>query len=264
MNKILLQCDNLCKRYQEGNVHTDVLHDVTFSVGQGEMLAIVGTSGSGKSTLLHLLGGLDTPTSGDVVFDNQSMSKLSSAAKADLRNRELGFIYQFHHLLPDFTALENVAMPLLIGKHKPAEIDARAREMLRSVGLEHRASHRPSELSGGERQRVAIARALILEPQVLLLDEPTSALDVSVQAEILNLLAELQRESNLTYLMVTHDLGVIAHLCQKVAVMQYGKILETLTVDDLVAGQAQTDYTRMLVNASQQYSREMAREVAVY
>lgn len=135
MNKILLQCDNLCKRYQEGSVQTDVLHNVSFSVGEGEMMAIVGSSGSGKSTLLHLLGGLDTPTSGDVIFNGQPMSKLSSAAKAELRNQKLGFIYQFHHLLPDFTALENVAMPLLIGKKKPAEINSRALEMLKAVGL---------------------------------------------------------------------------------------------------------------------------------
>lgn len=146
MNKILLQCDNLCKRYQEGSVQTDVLHNVSFSVGEGEMMAIVGSSGSGKSTLLHLLGGLDTPTSGDVIFNGQPMSKLSSAAKAELRNQKLGFIYQFHHLLPDFTALENVAMPLLIGKKKPAEINSRALEMLKAVGLEHRANYRPSEL----------------------------------------------------------------------------------------------------------------------
>lgn len=135
MNKILLQCDNLSKRYQEGTVQTDVLHNVSFSVGEGEMMAIVGSSGSGKSTLLHLLGGLDTPTEGDVIFSGQPMSKMSSAAKAELRNRELGFIYQFHHLLPDFTALENVAMPLLIGKKKPAEINARASDMLKAVGL---------------------------------------------------------------------------------------------------------------------------------
>ena len=137
MNKILLQCDNLCKRYQEGNVQTDVLHNVSFSIGEGEMMAIVGTSGSGKSTLLHLLGGLDTPTSGDVIFSGQPMSKLSTAARADLRNRELGFIYQFHHLLPDFSALENVAMPLLIGKKKPADIERQAKAMLQAVGLEH-------------------------------------------------------------------------------------------------------------------------------
>ncbi|NAQ02422.1 lipoprotein-releasing ABC transporter ATP-binding protein LolD, partial [Escherichia coli] len=171
MNKILLQCDNLCKRYQEGSVQTDVLHNVSFSVGEGEMMAIVGSSGSGKSTLLHLLGGLDTPTSGDVIFNGQPMSKLSSAAKAELRNQKLGFIYQFHHLLPDFTALENVAMPLLIGKKKPAEINSRALEMLKAVGLDHRANHRPSELSGGERQRVAIARALVNNPRLVLADE---------------------------------------------------------------------------------------------
>jgi len=229
MNKILLQCDNLCKRYQEGNVHTDVLHDVTFSVGQGEMLAIVGTSGSGKSTLLHLLGGLDTPTSGDVVFDNQSMSKLSSAAKADLRNRELGFIYQFHHLLPDFTALENVAMPLLIGKHKPAEIDARAREMLRSVGLEHRASHRPSELSGGERQRVAIARALVNNPRLVLADEPTGNLDARNADSIFQLLGDLNQSQGTAFLVVTHDLQLAKRMNRQLE-MRDGRLTADLTL----------------------------------
>ncbi len=187
MNKILLQCDNLCKRYQEGSVQTDVLHNVSFSVGEGEMMAIVGSSGSGKSTLLHLLGGLDTPTSGDVIFNGQPMSKLSSAAKAELRNQK-GFIYQFHHLLPDFTALENVAMPLLIGKKKPAEINSRALEMLKAVGLEHRANHRPSELSGGERQRAAIARALVNNPRLVLADEPTGNLDARNADSIFQLL----------------------------------------------------------------------------
>ncbi|PLP43065.1 ABC transporter ATP-binding protein, partial [Klebsiella variicola] len=149
--------------------------------------------------------------------------------------------------------------------HRINDRDRRINALLDKVGLNRAFRERyPHQLSGGQRQRVAIARALILEPQVLLLDEPTSALDVSVQAEILNLLAELQREAKLTYLMVTHDLGVIAHLCQKVAVMQYGKILETLTVDALVSGEARTAYTQMLVNASRQYTREMAREVAEY
>ncbi|ANI83466.1 lipoprotein-releasing ABC transporter ATP-binding protein LolD [Kosakonia oryzae] len=206
MNKILLQCDNLCKRYQEGSVQTDVLHNVSFSMGEGELMAIVGSSGSGKSTLLHLLGGLDTPTSGDVIFRDRPMSSLSSAAKAELRNRELGFIYQFHHLLPDFTALENVAMPLLIGKKKPAEIDARAREMLRAVGLEHRASHRPSELSGGERQRVAIARALVNNPRLVLADEPTGNLDARNADSIFALLGELNQLQGTAFLVVTHDL----------------------------------------------------------
>ncbi|STQ44065.1 Lipoprotein-releasing system ATP-binding protein LolD [Ewingella americana] len=139
---ILLQCENLCKTYQEGKMHTDVLRDVSFAIQQGEMMAIVGSSGSGKSTLLHLLGGLDSPTSGDVVFKNTSLNTMSSAAKAELRNRELGFIYQFHHLLPDFTALENVAMPLLIGKGKKAEVEEKAMAMLAAVGLQHRSKHR--------------------------------------------------------------------------------------------------------------------------
>lgn len=209
MNKILLQCDKLCKRYQEGSVQTDVLHDVSFSVGEGEMMAIVGSSGSGKSTLLHLLGGLDTPTSGDVIFSGQPMSKLSSAAKAELRNQKLGFIYQFHHLLPDFTALENVAMPLLIGKHKPAEINARAREMLKAVGLDHRASHRPSELSGGERQRVAIARALVNNPRLVLADEPTGNLDAETGRAIVGLLHNISRTGGSLVLMTTHNLHLL-------------------------------------------------------
>lgn len=166
-------------------------------------------------------------------------------------------------LHPRHTIGDILEEPLQI--HRLNDRDRRINALLDKVGLNRAFRERyPHQLSGGQRQRVAIARALILEPQVLLLDEPTSALDVSVQAEILNLLAELQREAKLTYLMVTHDLGVIAHLCQKVAVMQYGKILETLTVDALVSGEARTAYTQMLVNASRQYTREMAREVADY
>lgn len=166
-------------------------------------------------------------------------------------------------LHPRHTIGDILEEPLQI--HRFNDRDRRINALLDKVGLNRAFRERyPHQLSGGQRQRVAIARALILEPQVLLLDEPTSALDVSVQAEILNLLAELQREAKLTYLMVTHDLGVIAHLCQKVAVIQYGKILETLTVDALVSGEARTAYTQMLVNASRQYTREMAREVAEY
>ena len=229
MNKILLQCDNLCKRYQEGKVQTDVLHDVSFSVAEGDMLAIVGSSGSGKSTLLHLLGGLDTPTSGEVIFNGQSMSKLSSAAKAELRNRELGFIYQFHHLLPDFTALENVAMPLLIGKQKPKEIDTRAREMLRAVGLEHRASHRPSELSGGERQRVAIARALVNNPRLVLADEPTGNLDARNADSIFQLLGELNVSQGTAFLVVTHDLQLARRMNRQLE-MRDGRLNPELTL----------------------------------
>ncbi|VYU62226.1 lipoprotein-releasing ABC transporter ATP-binding protein LolD [Metakosakonia massiliensis] len=229
MNKILLQCDNLCKRYQEGKVQTDVLHDVSFSVAEGDLLAIVGSSGSGKSTLLHLLGGLDTPTSGEVIFNGQPMSKLSSAAKAELRNRELGFIYQFHHLLPDFTALENVAMPLLIGKQKPKEIDTRAREMLRAVGLEHRASHRPSELSGGERQRVAIARALVNNPRLVLADEPTGNLDARNADSIFQLLGELNVSQGTAFLVVTHDLQLARRMNRQLE-MRDGRLNPELTL----------------------------------
>ena len=232
MNKILLQCDNLCKRYQEGSVQTDVLHNVSFSVGEGEMMAIVGSSGSGKSTLLHLLGGLDTPTSGDVIFNGQPMSKLSSAAKAELRNQKLGFIYQFHHLLPDFTALENVAMPLLIGKKKPAEINSRALEMLKAVGLEHRANHRPSELSGGERQRVAIARALALNPKILFFDEPTSALDPELTGEVLKVIKSLA-DLHIAMVIVTHEMGFAREVSDRVFFMDGGVIAEKGTPDEV-------------------------------
>jgi lipoprotein-releasing system ATP-binding protein len=210
-------------------VQTDVLHDVSFSVGQGEMMAIVGSSGSGKSTLLHLLGGLDTPTSGDVIFDDQRMSTLSSTAKAELRNRELGFIYQFHHLLPDFTAQENVAMPLLIGKHKPAEIERRAREMLAAVGLEHRAKHRPSELSGGERQRVAIARALVNKPRLVLADEPTGNLDARNADSIFALLGELNQTQGTAFLVVTHDLQLARRMTRQLE-MRDGRLTADLTL----------------------------------
>ncbi|MEJ5072167.1 lipoprotein-releasing ABC transporter ATP-binding protein LolD [Enterobacter ludwigii] len=229
MNKILLQCDDLCKRYQEGTVQTDVLHNVSFSIGEGEMMAIVGSSGSGKSTLLHLLGGLDTPTSGDVIFSGQPLSKMTLAAKAELRNRELGFIYQFHHLLPDFTAEENVAMPLLIGKKKPAEIQERARAMLAAVGLDHRRSHRPSELSGGERQRVAIARALVNNPRLVMADEPTGNLDARNADSIFQLLGDLNQQQGTAFLVVTHDLQLAKRMSRQLE-MRDGHLNDQLTL----------------------------------
>lgn len=228
-NSILLQCDKLCKRYQEGSVRTDVLHDVSFSMKPGELMAIVGSSGSGKSTLLHLLGGLDTPSSGDVIFNRQTMSKLSSSAKAELRNRELGFIYQFHHLLPDFTALENVAMPLLIGKKKPAEAQQRAREMLAAVGLEKRSHHRPSELSGGERQRVAIARSLVNNPRLVLADEPTGNLDARNANSIFELLGELNVRQGTAFLVVTHDLQLAKRMSRQLE-MRDGRLTQELSL----------------------------------
>lgn len=228
-NTILLQCDNLCKRYQEGSVQTDVLRNVSFSMGSGEMTAIVGSSGSGKSTLMHLLGGLDTPTSGEVVFDGRSLNGMSSAAKAELRNRELGFIYQFHHLLPDFSALENVAMPLLIGKTSKAEAHSRALAMLKAVGLEHRSAHRPAELSGGERQRVAIARALVNKPRLVLADEPTGNLDARNTDAIFGLLGELNRSQGTAFLVVTHDLQLAKRMGRQME-MRDGQLSEQPTL----------------------------------
>ncbi|WP_455427792.1 lipoprotein-releasing ABC transporter ATP-binding protein LolD [Dryocola sp. LX212] len=228
-NSVLLQCDNLCKRYQEGKVQTDVLHDVSFSINVGELMAIVGSSGSGKSTLLHLLGGLDTPTSGDVIFNGQPMSTLSPSAKAELRNRELGFIYQFHHLLPDFTAMENVAMPLLIGKKNTDETKQRALDMLKAVGLAHRSSHRPSELSGGERQRVAIARALVNNPRLVLADEPTGNLDARNADSIFELLGELNVRQGTAFLVVTHDLQLAKRMSRQLE-MRDGRLTQELTL----------------------------------
>lgn len=222
-NSLLLQCENLCKTYQEGKMHTDVLRDVSFAMQLGEMMAIVGTSGSGKSTLLHLLGGLDSPTSGEVIFKGQSLNSMSSSAKSELRNRELGFIYQFHHLLPDFTALENVAMPLLIGKKKSAEVQERALAMLEAVGLQHRSNHRPSELSGGERQRVAIARALVNNPSLVLADEPTGNLDQRNADSIFELLGELNVRQGTAFLVVTHDLQLANRLTRQLE-MRDGKL----------------------------------------
>ena len=228
-DSILLQCDNLCKRYQEGSVQTDVLRNVSFSVQSGEMMAIVGSSGSGKSTLMHLLGGLDTPTSGEVIFDGQSLNAMSSAGKAELRNRELGFIYQFHHLLPDFSALENVAMPLLIGKTSKAEAHKRALEMLKAVGLDHRAAHRPAELSGGERPRVAIARALVNKPRLVLADEPTGNLDARNADAIFDLLGELNRSQGTAFLVVTHDLHLAKRMRRQVE-MRDGQLSDQVTM----------------------------------
>ncbi|CAM3876689.1 lipoprotein-releasing ABC transporter ATP-binding protein LolD [Rahnella bruchi] len=222
-NSLLLQCENLCKTYQEGKMHTDVLRDVSFAMKPGEMMAIVGTSGSGKSTLLHLLGGLDSPTSGEVIFKGQSLNSMSSSAKSELRNRELGFIYQFHHLLPDFTALENVAMPLLIGKKKSGEVQERAMAMLEAVGLQHRSHHRPSELSGGERQRVAIARALVNNPSLVLADEPTGNLDQRNADSIFELLGELNVRQGTAFLVVTHALELANRLTRQLE-MRDGKL----------------------------------------
>ena len=257
----MIEVNNLSLVFGEGEKRNQVLFDVNFHVKPGEIYGLVGESGSGKTTVLKCLAGLFNHWQGELAISGQRLSHKISRERC----RQVQMVFQdpYGSLHPRHTIGDILEEPLQI--HGIGERDRRINTLLDRVGLNRAFRDRyPHQLSGGQRQRVAIARALILEPQVLLLDEPTSALDVSVQAEILNLLAELQKESNLTYLMVTHDLGVISHLCQKVAVMQYGKILETLTVDALVNGEAQTPYTQMLVNASRQYTREMAREVAAY
>ncbi|MGP3592515.1 ABC transporter ATP-binding protein [Vagococcus sp. WN89Y] len=257
----MIDVQNLNLAFGEGEKRNQVLCDVNFSVQPGEIYGLVGESGSGKTTVLKCLAGLFTHWDGQLSINQQPLEKRLSPQRCRLV--QMVFQDPYGSLHPRHTIGDILEEPLQI--HAINDRDRRINTLLDKVGLSRAFRERyPHQLSGGQRQRVAIARALILEPRVLLLDEPTSALDVSVQAEILNLLAQLHQESQLTYLMVTHDLGVIAHLCQKVAVMQHGKILETLTVDALVSGEARTDYTQMLVNASQQYSREMARAVAAY
>ncbi|WP_065230721.1 lipoprotein-releasing ABC transporter ATP-binding protein LolD [Gallibacterium genomosp. 1] len=208
----LLACQQLSKIYQEGDKPMTVLQNVSFQLYRGELTAIVGSSGSGKSTLLHLLGGLDKPSSGEVFLNGEQLSTLSDRQVAQLRNRHLGFVYQFHHLMADFTALENAAMPMLIAGKDRREAYQQAEVMLTAVGLTHRINHRPSALSGGERQRVAIARALVNNPDLVLADEPTGNLDQKTTENIFELIQQLNQEKNIAFLLVTHDLSLAAKL----------------------------------------------------
>ena len=201
----VLIAQGLGKRYESGPASTEVLTDVSFSVASGETVAIVGASGSGKSTLLHLLGGLDTPTTGTVALLGQSLASLSDAARSDLRNRGLGFVYQFHHLLAELTAVQNVALALRIRREPVVAAEQKARDLLEIVGLGHRLQHLPSELSGGERQRVAIARALVTEPACVLADEPTGNLDLENGERVFELLLQATRERRSSLVLVTHD-----------------------------------------------------------
>ncbi|MCG9683198.1 lipoprotein-releasing ABC transporter ATP-binding protein LolD [Vibrio sp. Isolate23] len=220
----LLQCHNICKTYREGSLDTQVLKGVSFELKKGELVSIIGSSGSGKSTLLHILGALDDTTQGEVTFLGQNLSQLSSNKQAKLRNQHLGFVYQFHHLLADFSALENVAMPLLIGGTKTAKAKEAAKALLDKVGLSHRIDHRPSELSGGERQRVAIARALVNNPALVLADEPTGNLDHKTALAIYDLMRELNEQSGTAFLVVTHD-GELASKMDRQLHMQDGLLL---------------------------------------
>ncbi|MDG2537642.1 lipoprotein-releasing ABC transporter ATP-binding protein LolD [Dyella jiangningensis] len=204
-NDIVLRASHIAKVYEEGDLKTDVLADVSFTLKRGETLAIVGASGSGKSTLLHIIGGLDTLTRGEVEVEGKNLSRLSDADRGRVRNRSMGFIYQFHHLLPEFTALENVCMPLLIRGVAIAEAERQASELLGRVGLSQRLGHKPAELSGGERQRCAVARALVTRPAVVLGDEPTGNLDEGNAAQVYDLMLELNREIGTSFILVTHD-----------------------------------------------------------
>jgi len=206
MNKEILVCENLGKIYQDGKLFNTVLSAVNLTVNKGELLAIVGSSGSGKSTLLHLLGALDKPSEGAVFYQGKNIHQLSDKKQAKWRNQSLGFVYQFHHLLSEFSALENVAMPLLIAGLDIKQAREKASLMLTKVGLENRLSHRPSELSGGERQRVAIARALINEPEIVLADEPTGNLDAKSAEDVYQLIKTLNQELGTAFVVVTHDL----------------------------------------------------------
>ncbi|MBK4765201.1 MAG: lipoprotein-releasing ABC transporter ATP-binding protein LolD [Pantoea sp. Brub] len=212
MNKIfLLQSYNLCKIYKEGNIQTTVLNNVNFNMKFGDYTSIIGNSGSGKSTLLHLLGGLDKPTSGDIIFEGKSLNAMSSIEKSKLHNQKLGFIYQFHHLLLDFNALENVAMPQLINNINTKTAKNNAYEILQQVGLAHRAKYYPAKLSGGERQRVAIARALVNKPLLVIADEPTGNLDIHNTNIVIEIFHKMNRIYGTAFLIVTHNLYVAQH-----------------------------------------------------
>lgn len=221
----VIRAEDLGKTYAEGRLHTPVFDGLDLSVQAGETVAILGVSGAGKSTLLHLLGGLDTPTKGEVYVAGQKMSALSDSARGQLRNRALGFVYQFHHLLPEFSALENVMLPVILGGASVADASTQASALLESVGLGHRLEHKPGELSGGERQRAAVARALVNTPACVLGDEPTGNLDEKTAATVFELMLELNREKKTSLVLVTHDRRLARRL-DRVLELHQGKLRE--------------------------------------
>lgn len=205
MNNIVLQCQTLSKIYHQGDLRVQVLSDINLDVREGERVAIVGSSGTGKSTLLHLLAGLDAPSGGEVKLKDTNLATLSESKRSEMRNRMIGFVYQFHHLLPEFTALENVMMPLLIRRISNSEARQEATNLLNKVGLEHRLNHKPGEMSGGERQRAAIARALVIQPVCLLADEPTGNIDRRTAQSVQELMIQLNQDMRVSLVLATHD-----------------------------------------------------------
>ena len=226
----VVRAERLGKTYAEGTLRTPVFDGLDIEVHAGETVAVLGASGAGKSTLLHLLGGLDTPTAGEVYVAGQKMSALSDAARGQLRNKALGFVYQFHHLLPEFTALENGKLPVLLGGASIPDATSRARELLESVGLGHRLEHKPGELSGGERQRAAVARALVNRPACVLGDEPTGNLDEKTAAAVFAQMLELNRAHRTSLVLVTHDRGLARRL-DRVLELHEGRLRELAPAD---------------------------------
>jgi lipoprotein-releasing system ATP-binding protein len=226
MSSVILEAQGLCKTFMDEGIQTvEVLKNVNLSIKRAEFVAIMGSSGSGKSTLLHILGGLDIPTQGKVTVLGHTLSALNDTKRGELRNRHLGFVYQFHHLLPEFSALENVCMPLLLRKESTIkQAEQAAKTLLERVGLGHRMAHKPAELSGGERQRVALARALVTKPDVVLADEPTGNLDHHTALEVQQLLKELKQELGMSLIIVTHDLELAQH-ADRVLTMQSGELV---------------------------------------
>lgn len=223
MNNVILNSQKLCKSYNDGSANVEVLKGIDLTISQGDRIAIIGPSGSGKSTLLHLMGGLDKPTTGEVTISDVNWQKISEKQRCQLRNQRLGFVYQFHHLLPEFTAVENVAMPLLLSGMAVKNAEQQASDMLEHVGLQHRKEHKPAQLSGGERQRVAIARALVHQPHCVLADEPTGNLDQTTASKVFDLMLDLNRQMNTALVIVTHD-PQIAQRMDKVFVLHEGNL----------------------------------------
>ncbi|TXJ06110.1 MAG: lipoprotein-releasing ABC transporter ATP-binding protein LolD [Acinetobacter sp.] len=227
MNKLILQAKNIQRSFYDGRNTVEVLRGIDIEVQQGEFVAVIGASGSGKSTLLHVLGGLDRPTQGEIYLKGQRFDSLDETTRGHLRNQHLGFVYQFHHLLPEFSALENVCMPLMLRQGTQfKQVKAKAEQLLERVGLSHRLTHKPGELSGGERQRVALARALVTDPDLILADEPTGNLDRHTAQGIFELLTELRQERNMAMLIVTHDES-LAQSADRMLQMRDGRWLDS-------------------------------------